>query len=93
MQNDCSGPRVAYDAVVWGSGESINQTSITATSLASETAIQSQISSESVALEHSCLAPHTTQSDLNHFLSRWQRDLRHLKDPHLENCMSQDGPF
>ena len=28
----------------------------------------------------------TTQNHLNHSLSRWQRELRHLKDPHLENC-------
>ena len=35
----------------------------------------------------------TTQNHLNHSLSRWQRELRHLKDPYLENCMSQGGPF
>ena len=50
MQNDCSGPLVAHDALALGSGESFNQTSITATSLVSETAIQSEIPSESVAL-------------------------------------------
>ena len=48
---------VAHDALVLGSGESINQTSITVTSLVSETAIQSEIPSESVALAPSCLAP------------------------------------
>ena len=57
MQNDCSGPWVAHDVLVLGSGESINHTSITATSLVSETAIQSEIPSESVALAPSCLAP------------------------------------
>ena len=57
MQNDCSGPLVAHDALALGSGESFNQTSITATSLVSETAIQSEIPSESVALAPSCLAP------------------------------------
>ena len=57
VQNDCSGPTVAHDALVLGSGESINQTSITATSLVSETAIRSEIPSESVALVPSCLAP------------------------------------
>ena len=35
----------------------------------------------------------TTQNHLNHSLSRWQIELRHLKDPHLEDYMSQDGPF
>ena len=35
----------------------------------------------------------TTQNHLNHSLSRWQIELRHLKDPHLEDCMSQGGPF
>ena len=35
VQNDSSGPRVAHDALVLGSSESIHQTSITASSLAS----------------------------------------------------------
>ena len=35
----------------------------------------------------------TTQNHLNHSLSRWQIELRHLKDPHLEDYMSQGGPF
>ena len=50
MQNNSSGPLVAHDVLILGSGESINQTSITATSMVSETAIQSEIPSESVAL-------------------------------------------
>ena len=35
----------------------------------------------------------TTQNHLNHSLSRWQIELRHLKDPHLEDYMSQGGPY
>ena len=35
----------------------------------------------------------TTQNHLNHSLNRWHIELRHLKDPHLEDCMSQGGPF
>ena len=35
----------------------------------------------------------TTQNHLNHSPSRWQIELRHLKDPHLEDYMSQGGPF
>ena len=35
----------------------------------------------------------TTQNHLNHSLSRWHIELRHLKDPHLEDFMSQGGPF
>ena len=35
----------------------------------------------------------TTQNLLNHSLSRWQIELRHLKDPHLEEYTSQGGPF
>ena len=59
-----SGPRVAHDALVLGSGESLHQTSITATLHASETAIQSEIPSETVwHLD-------TTQNHLNHSLSR-----------------------
>ena len=57
VQNDCSGPLVAHDALALGSGESFNQTSITASSLVSKTAIQSEIPSKSVALAPSCLAP------------------------------------
>ena len=59
VQNDSSSTRVAHDALVLGSGESVNQTSIAATSLASsvKTTIQSQIPSESVVSESSCLAP------------------------------------
>ena len=52
-----SGSTVAHDALVLGSGESINQISIAATSLISGTVIQSEIPSESVALVPSCLAP------------------------------------
>ena len=57
VQKECSGARMAHDALVFGSGESINQTSFTATSLVSERAIQSEIPSESVALAPSCLTP------------------------------------
>ena len=67
MQNDCSGPRISHDALVLGSGESINQTSITANSLASEMAIQSEIPSESVALEPYCLAPAHHSESLDSF--------------------------
>ena len=35
----------------------------------------------------------TTHNHLNHSLNRWQRDLGHLKDPPLENYLSQDGPL
>ena len=69
VQNDCSGPRVAHDALVLGSSESINQTSITASSLASsvKTTIQSQIPSESVLSESSCLAPRHHSESLESF--------------------------
>ena len=69
MQNDCSGPRVAHDALVLGPSESINQTSITASSLASsvKTTIQSQIPSESVVSEFSCLVPRHHSEPLESF--------------------------
>ena len=82
MQNDCSGPLVAHDALALGSGESFNQTSITATSLVSKTAIQSEIPSKSVALAPSCLAPQHHSESLISF-SGQGIDLGHLKDPHL----------
>ena len=40
--------------------------------------------------------PHLLKQPFNqkyHSLSRWQRELRHLKVPHLENYMSQGGQF
>ena len=66
MQNDCSGPRLAQDALVLGSG---NETSITTTSLASsiETTVQSEIPSESVVPEPSCLAPRHHLESLESF--------------------------
>ena len=35
----------------------------------------------------------TTQNHLHHSLRRWQIEFRHLKDPRLEDYMSQGGPF
>ena len=69
VQNDCSGPSFAHDALVLGSSESIHQTSITASSLASsvKTTIQSQIPSESVVSESSCLAPRHHSESLESF--------------------------
>ena len=69
------------------------KTSITATSLASETAIQSEIPSNLLYWNLHVWHLDTTQNHLNHSLSRWQRELRHLKDSHLENFISQGGPF
>ena len=69
VQNDSSSTRVAHDALVLGSGESVNQTSIAATSLASsvKTTIQSQIPSEPVVSESSCLAPGHHSESLESF--------------------------
>ena len=62
-------PGWPHDALVLGSGESVNQTSIAATSLASsvKTTIQSQIPSESVVSESSCLAPGHHSESLESF--------------------------
>ena len=35
----------------------------------------------------------TTQHHMNHSLNRWQRELRHLKDPHLVIVSVKVGPF
>ena len=61
--------RLAQDALVWGSGKSVNQTSIITTSLASsiETTVQSEIPSESVVSEPSCLAPRHHSESLESF--------------------------
>ena len=69
VQNDCSGPRVAHDALVLGPSDSVNQTSITASSMAPsiETTTQSQIPSESVVSESSCLVPRHHSEPLKSF--------------------------
>ena len=56
---DDSSTRVAQNALVLGSSESVNQTPITTTSLASsvKTTIQSEVPSESHVSESACLAP------------------------------------
>ena len=63
------GPRLAQVAMVLGSGKSVNQTSITTTSLASsiEITIQSEIPSESVLAGPSCLAPRHHSESLELF--------------------------
>ena len=85
VQNDCSGPRVAHDALVLGSSESINQTSITASSLASsvKTTIQSQIPSESVVSESSCLAPRHHSESLESFS---EQVAERIKAPQRPSC-------
>ena len=86
VQDDSSCTRVAQNALVLGSSESVNQTSITTISLASsvKATIQSEVPSESHVSESACFGTYTPQNHLNHSLSKWQIELRHLKDPHLE---------
>ena len=65
VQNDCSGPSLAPNALVLGSNH-----------------LLSQIYHQNL-LYLNLHVWHLDTTHLNHFLSRWQRELRHLKDPHL----------
>ena len=69
VQDDNSSTRVAQNALVLGSSESVNQTPITTTSLASsvKTTFQSEVPSESHVSESACLAPRHHSESLESF--------------------------
>ena len=69
VQDDSSSTRVAQNALVLGSSESVNQNPITTTSLASSvrTNIQSEVPSESHVSESACLAPRHHSESLESF--------------------------
>ena len=69
VQDDSSSTRVAQNALVLGSSESVNQTPITTTSLASsvKTTVQSEVPSESHVSESACLAPRHHSESLELF--------------------------
>ena len=92
---DDSSTRVAQNALVLGSSESVNQAPL---QLPQWPHLLKQLFSQKFHQNLMYLNLHvwhldTTQNHLNHSLSRWQIELRHLKDPHLEDSMSQGGPF
>ena len=69
VQNDSSSTRVAQNALVLGSSQSVNQAPITTSSLASsaKTKFQSEVTSESHVSESSCLAPGHHSESLESF--------------------------
>ena len=69
VQDDSSSTRVAQNALVLGSSESVNQTPITTTSLASsvKTTVQSEVPSQSSVSESACLAPRHHSESLESF--------------------------
>ena len=69
VQNDSSSTRVAQNALVLGSSQSVNQAPITTSSLASsaKTTFQSEVPSESHVSESSCLAPRHHSESLESF--------------------------
>ena len=81
MQDDCTGPRVARDAIVLGSGGSLDQGTPTAPSLedTTETTTFQQIPQQRGVPESTHL--------------RWQKQLRHLKGNPQEKSINQGGPF
>ena len=95
VQDDSSSTRVAQNALVLGSSESVSQAPL---QLPHWPHLLKQPFSQKFHQNLMYLNLHvwhldTTQNHLNHSLSRWQIEFRHLKDPHLEDCMSQGGPF
>ena len=93
VQNDSSSTRVAQNALV--SSESVNQAPL---QLPHWPHLLKQPFSQKFHQNLMYLNMHvwhldTTQNHLNHSLSRWQIEFRHLKDPHLEDSRSQGGPF
>ena len=69
VQDDSSSTRVAQNALVLGSSESVNQNPITTTSMASsvKTTVQSEVPSESHVSESVCLAPRHHSESLESF--------------------------
>ena len=69
VQNDSSSTRVAQNALVLGSSQSVNQAPITTSSLASsaKTTFQSEVPSESHVSESACLAPRHHSESLESF--------------------------
>ena len=95
VQNDSSSTRVAQNALVLGSSESVNQAPL---QLPHWPHLLKQPFSQMFHQNLMYLNMHvwhldTTQNHLNHSLSRRQIEFRHLKDPHLEDSRSQGGPF
>ena len=95
VQDDSSSTRVAQNALVW---DLVNLSTKPPLQLPHWPHLLKQPFSQKFHQNLMYLNLHvwhldTTQNHLNHSLSRWQIELRHLKDPHLEDCMSQGGPF
>ena len=95
VQVDSSCTRVAQNALVLGSSQSVNQAPL---QLPHCPHLLKQPFSQKFHQNLMFLNLHvwhldTTQNHLNHSLSRWQIELRHLIDPHLEDYMSQGGPI
>ena len=69
VQDDSSSTRVAQNALVLGSSESVKQTPITTASMASsvKTTIQSEVPSESHVSESACLTPRHHSESLESF--------------------------
>ena len=83
VQDDSSSTRVAQNALVLGSSESVNQAPL---QLPHWPHLLKQPFSQKFHQNLMYLNLHvwhldTTQNHLNHSLSRWQIELRHLKDP------------
>ena len=89
VQNGCSGPRLAQNALVWGSSESVNKTSITATSLASSVKSEKPF----CLSEPSCLATRHHSESLKSFSEQVAERIKAPERPSSENCTSQGGPF
>ena len=81
--------------MVLGPDRSVYKTTTTSTTLgnSSQTAIQSKVSPKYTISQSSCLASGLETKLPQDSQSQWQRELRHLKDFHLEGSMNQGGQF
>ena len=81
--------------MVFGSGQPVSSSSAF-TSTGGElvdSAVQSMSSQGSLQPESSCLAPRASAINRPVSLSKWQQELRLLRDAQPEPSTSQSGPF
>ena len=81
MQDDCTGPRVASDAMVWGSGGSLDQGTPTAPSLedTTETTTFQQVPQQHGVPESTCVASGFQESNSGRFSSEVAERIKALQ--------------
>ena len=95
MQDDSTGSRVARDAMVLGSGGSLDQGTPTAPSLedTTETATFQRFHNNVEYLNLHVWLLDSRNPILEDSHLRWQKELRHLRGNPQEKSINQGGPF